>query len=104
MDPTKAIIRPITIPYTFLHPTRPAAPSTSIPPLQAMSRRKSLGNHIDGIGKNRSDESILPLQSNAITKTTVVTVDRSEPRGHSERTPWAKKLDISPKREIEDRV
>jgi hypothetical protein len=60
-----------------------------------------LGNHIDGIGNNPSDESIWPLQSNAITKTTVVTVDRSGSRGHSEKTPWAK-VDMSPKRDIED--
>lgn len=62
---------------------------------------KSLGNKIDGIGKNSSEESIWPLQSNAITKTMVVTVDRSGSRGHSEKTPWAK-VDISPKRDIED--
>jgi ribosomal protein S8E len=65
---------------------------------------KSAKVQIEGIGDNISEESILPLQSNTITKTTVVMVDRSSSDGNSERAPWPKKLDISPERKIEDRV
>lgn len=54
------------------------------------------------IGENLSEESILPFQSNAITKTTVVTVDRSGSKGEGEAMPWSK--DIAPERMIEDRV
>jgi hypothetical protein len=56
------------------------------------------------MGDNLSEESILPLQNNTITKTTVVIVDRSTSDGNSERVPWSKKFDISPERKIEDRV
>jgi hypothetical protein len=59
---------------------------------------------LEGMGDNLSEESILPLQNNTITKTTVVMVDRSTSDGNSERAPWSKKLDISPERKIEDRV
>jgi hypothetical protein len=59
---------------------------------------------LEGMGDNLSEENILPLQNNTITKTTVVMVDRSTSDGNSERAPWSKKLDISPERKIEDRV
>jgi hypothetical protein len=62
---------------------------------------------LSGTGDNISEESILPFQSNAITKTTVVTVDtvdRSASKEDAETIPWSKKLDIAPERMIEDRV
>ena len=65
---------------------------------------KSAKVQFDGMGDNLSEESILPLQNNTITKTTVVIVDRSTSDGNSERVPWSKKFDISPERKIEDRV
>ena len=65
---------------------------------------KSAKVQLEDMGDNLSEESILPLQNNTITKTTLVTVDRSTSDGNSERAPWSKKLDISPERKIEDRV
>jgi hypothetical protein len=52
---------------------------------------------------NYSEESILPLQGNTITKTTVITVDRSvtSTLGGEQ---WSKKQEFAPERRIEDRV
>jgi hypothetical protein len=67
----------------------------------------------DDLGEyNRSEESILPLQTNAITKTTVVTVDREigVRRPDIERGEggmWGKgtvKQDFAPERRVEDRI
>jgi len=65
---------------------------------------KSAKVQLEGMGDNLSEESILPLQTNAITKTTEVMVDRSTSDVNSGIAPWSKKLDISPERKIEDRV
>ena len=65
---------------------------------------KSAQVHLEDMGDNLSEESILPLQNNTITKSTLVTVERFTSDGNSERAPWSKKLDISPERKIEDRV
>ena len=60
---------------------------------------------LSGTGDNLSEESILPFQNNnAITKTTVVTVNSSGSKEDIETIPWSKKLDIAPERMIEDRV
>ena len=53
---------------------------------------------------NYSEESILPLQSNSITKTTIVTVDRTDSILATERDLWAKKQDFAPERRAEDQV
>ncbi|KAH8666467.1 hypothetical protein BX600DRAFT_274213 [Xylariales sp. PMI_506] len=58
---------------------------------------------------NHSEESILSereLQPHAITKTTVVVVDRSEIEDdqQTERSTWSKKLDIAPEQKVEDRL
>jgi hypothetical protein len=63
-------------------------------------QRKSANRDLED---NYSEESILPLQDNTITKTTVITVDRSvNSTPGSEQ--WSKKHDIAPERRIEDRV
>lgn len=72
----------------------------------------SSGKDHDLGGDNISEESILPLQSNTITKTTVVTVDREigVRRPDIERGEggiWGKgivKQDFAPERRIEDRI
>lgn len=72
------------------------------------NRFSELNSGKDGHEDNRSEESILPLQSNAITKTTVVTVDReigdanaaTDLEAGDRRMQWGN----APEREIEDRI
>jgi hypothetical protein len=58
------------------------------------------------LGDNESEENILPLQRNCITKTTVITVDNSTPTPEDrlESHTWSKGMDVAPERKIEDRV
>ncbi|CZR63592.1 related to integral membrane protein [Phialocephala subalpina] len=66
----------------------------------------------DDLENNRSEESILPLQGNTITKTTFITVDREVglnshklDRGREQRGFWVMgKREYAPERRIEDRV
>lgn len=56
---------------------------------------------------NASEESILSGQNitpHAITKTTVVVVDRSESDVRTARSTWSKKSDIDPEHLVEDRI
>lgn len=56
---------------------------------------------------NNSEESILSgtnMPPHAITKTTMVVVDRSESDARTDRSTWSKKSDIHPEQRVEDRV
>jgi len=65
---------------------------------------KSMNSQCKTIKANISEESILPLQNNNITKTTVVTIDSSSLDEHSERIHWSRKHDVALERRVEDRV
>jgi hypothetical protein len=92
----------------FLHTLRPgnipgSKHRTSVTTGVAINKTM---NSFRNLKDNESEENILPLHRNGITKTTVVTVDN--PTSTSEERPkrhdWSKGADVATERKIEDRV
>ncbi|KAI1846173.1 hypothetical protein JX265_010551 [Neoarthrinium moseri] len=76
----------------------------SITTTQIGTRHNRSGHDLDD---NLSEESILSgrnLQPHAITKTTVVVVDRTDADERPTSSGWSKRLDITPEQKIEDRL